>query len=210
VTTRAVLLDALGTIVELEPPWTHLAAELGIEPDRRLVGALRKEMDYYAAHAHEGSDPAALADLRARCAALLSRELDREVGAEQMMAAIRFRAYPDAAPALAALRRRGLALVCVSNWDYSLPEVLARCGLAGALDGVVTSAGSGARKPDPAIFAAALALARCESAEALHVGDSPDEDLAGAKAAGIRAILIDRDGDGEIASLTEIEDHLTP
>jgi putative hydrolase of the HAD superfamily len=209
-TTKAVLLDALGTIVDLEPPWTHLAAELGVEPDRRLIGAVRKEMDYYAAHAHEGSDPAALADLRARCATLLSRELDREVGVDQMMAAIRFRAYPDAAPALAALRRRGLTLVCVSNWDCSLPEVLARCGLGGTLDGVVTSAGSGARKPDPAIFAAALVLAGCDPAEALHVGDSPDEDLAGARAAGIRGVLIDRDGGGEIASLTEIEDHLAP
>jgi HAD superfamily hydrolase (TIGR01509 family) len=210
VTTRAVFLDALGTIVELEPPWGHLATELGVEPDERLVGAVRKEMDYYAAHAHEGSDPAALADLRARCAALLSRELEREVGVEQMMAAIRFRAYRDAAPALAALRRRGLTLVCVSNWDYSLPEVLARCGLGGALDGVVTSAGSGARKPDPAIFATALALAGCDPAEALHVGDSPNEDVAGAQAAGVRAILIDRDGGGEIASLAEIEDHLAP
>ena len=209
-TTRAVFLDALGTIVELDPPWRHLATELGVDADERLVGAVRKEMDYYAAHAHEGTDPTALADLRARCAALLSRELDREVGVEQMMASIRFRAYPDAAPALAALRRRGLALVCVSNWDFSLPQVLERCGLAGALDGVVTSAGSGVRKPDPAIFAPALALADCGPAEALHVGDSPDEDLAGAEAAGIRGLLIDRDGTGEIASLTEIEDHLAP
>jgi putative hydrolase of the HAD superfamily len=208
--TKAVFLDALGTIVELEPPWPHLAAALGVEPDERLVAAVRKEMDYYGAHAHEGTDPAALADLRARCAALLSRELDREVGVEQMMSSIRFRAYPDAAPALAALRERGLALVCVSNWDISLPEVLERCGLGGAVDGVVTSAGVGARKPDPAIFAPALELAGCTAAEALHVGDRPDEDVAGARAAGIRALLIDRDGGSGIASLAEIEDHLAP
>jgi len=126
------------------------------------------------------------------------------------MASIRFRAYPDVAPTLAALRRRGLALVCVSNWDFSLPQVLERCGLGGALDGVVTSAGSGVRKPDPAIFAPALALAGCGPAEALHVGDSPNEDLAGAEAAGIRGLLIDRNGTGEIASLNEIEDHLAP
>ena len=111
------------------------------------MAAVRKEMDYYAAHAHEGTDEAALADLRARCAALLSRELDREVDVEQMMRSIRFRAYPDAPPALAALHERGLALVCVSNWDVSLPQVLDRCGLGGAVDGVVTSAGTGVRKP---------------------------------------------------------------
>ena len=98
-----------------------------------------------------------------------------------MMAAIRFRAYPDAAPALARLRELGLTLVCVSNWDYALPEVLDRCGLGGSLDAVVTSAGAGARKPDPAIFAAALELAGCGPDEALHVGDTPEEDIAGAR-----------------------------
>ena len=79
------------------------------------------------------------------------------------MAAIRFRAFDDAAPALAELRRLGLSLVCVSNWDVSLPEVLGRCGLDGALDGVVTSAEAGARKPDPAIFQPALRLAGCSA-----------------------------------------------
>ena len=97
------------------------------------------------------------------------------------MAAIRFVAYPDAAPALAALRGRGLRLVCVSNWDVSLPEVLERSGLGGAFDGVVTSAGSGARKPDPAIFEPALEIAGCERERALHVGDTPAEDLAAAR-----------------------------
>jgi putative hydrolase of the HAD superfamily len=208
--TRAVLLDALGTMVELEPPWIRLADELGAEPDERLIRAVRAEMTYYAAHAHEGSDAEALADLRRRCAALLSNELGREVSVELMMASIRFAAYPDAAPALAALRRRGLRLICVSNWDFTLPEVLERCGLADALDGVVTSAGSGARKPDKAIFAAALELAGCPAAEALHVGDTPGEDIDGARAAGIRSLLIDRDGGGQIASLAEIEDHLAP
>ena len=127
------------------------------------------------------------------------------------MASIRFRAYPDAASALAVLRRRGLALVCVSNWDYALPDVLAGCGLAEALDGVVTSAGAGARKPDPAIFVAALELAGCGPAEALHVGDSLAEDVQGARAAGIEALLIDRGeggGGDELASLAEIEQHL--
>src|SRR5215210_4414176 len=117
---------------------------------------MRAEMSYYRDHSHEGRDAASLADLRRRCASLLSEELGREVVVETMMAAIRFRPFPDAAPALAELRELGLRLVCVSNWDVSLPHVLARCGLAEALDGVVTSAEVGVRKPDPAIFAPAL------------------------------------------------------
>jgi putative hydrolase of the HAD superfamily len=202
---RAITLDALGTLVELEPPWAHLAASLGVEPGERMVAAFRAEMAYYREHAHEGRDQASLADLRGRCAALLSRGLGTEVPVETMMAAIRFRAFDDAAPALRALRGRGLKLVCVSNWDVSLPEVLDRVKLLKHLDGVVTSADVGARKPDPRIFQAALRLARCEAAAALHVGDTPEEDLEGARAAGIRALLLDRSGAADIASLAEIE-----
>jgi putative hydrolase of the HAD superfamily len=205
--TRAVLLDALGTLVELEPPWAHLAKALGTEPDERLVQAARAEMAYYREHSHEGRDARSLAELRARCAAILSRALGREVAVETMMEAIRFRAFPDAIPALAELRELGLRLVCVSNWDFSLPEVLERCGLDG-LDGVVTSAEVGARKPDPAIFARALELAGCSEAEALYVGDTPEEDAEGARAAGIRALLIDRDGGADIDSLQAIRHHL--
>jgi putative hydrolase of the HAD superfamily len=209
--TRAVFCDALGTLVALEPPWLHLGAALGMEPrDGRLIAAVRAEMAYYKAHAHEGSDPESLADLRRRCADVLSRELGRDVDVDTLLGAIRFRAFPDALPALAGLRERGLTLVCVSNWDVSLSEVLGRCGLDGSLDGVVSSAAAGARKPDPAIFAPALELARCEPAEALHVGDTPEEDAAAARAAGIPHLIVDRDGGADIASLTEIDQHLQP
>src|SRR5438876_900953 len=54
--TRAVLLDALGTLVYLEPPWVHLAKALGTEPDERLIRAVRAEMAYYKDHSHEGRD----------------------------------------------------------------------------------------------------------------------------------------------------------
>ena len=161
-TTRAVFLDALGTIVELEPPWMHLAAELGIEPDERLVAAVRKEMAYYRDHAHEGTDEAALADLRDRCAAAaLARARARGRG--------RADDGRDPVPSLCRrgsgagrASRAGTARSSASRTGTSrCREVLERCGLAGALDGVVTSAGSGARKPDPAIFAPALELAGC-------------------------------------------------
>jgi putative hydrolase of the HAD superfamily len=202
---RAVLLDALGTLVELEPPWVHLAPELELEPDdENLVRAVRKEMAFYKEHSHEGRDADSVAALRARCADILSWELDREVSVEAMMAAFRFQAFPDVAPAIEDLRSRGLRLVCVSNWDVSLTEVLERCGLDGMLDGVVTSAGSGSRKPDPVIFSQALEIAGCSADEALHVGDTREEDVAGADAAGIRVLLLDRDGGGDISSLAEL------
>jgi HAD superfamily hydrolase (TIGR01549 family) len=206
--TTTVLFDALGTLVELEPPWTRFACVA--ESDPEIERAWRREMAYYREHAHEGTDPQALADLRRRCAELLSRELERTVDVETMMGAIRFHPAADARPALARLRELGLTLVCVSNWDVSLPQVLADAGLGGLLDGVVTSAGARARKPDPAIFRAALELAGCGPDEALHVGDTPEEDVAGARAASVPVLLLDRFGGGDITSLREIEQHLRP
>jgi putative hydrolase of the HAD superfamily len=208
--TRAVFLDALGTLVELEPPWVSLRELVPAQvSDERLVAALRAEMAYYREHAHEGRDEASLAELRERCAGIVSEKLDFEITVDELIEAIRFSAYPDAAPALGGLRDRGLRLVAVSNWDCALPRVLERCGIEQMLDGVVTSAEAGARKPDPAIFTAALELAGCEAGEALHVGDTAEEDVAGARAAGIRPLLIDRDGgEGDISSLKEIDQHL--
>lgn len=208
--TRAVFLDALGTLLELQPPWTLLRDRVPAEiPDERLMAALRAEMSYYREHAHEGRDDASLAELRDRCAAIVSGELGYEITVDELVESIRFSAYPDVAPALGALRDRGLRLIAVSNWDCSLPRVLERCDLEGLLDGTVTSAEAGARKPDPAIFAPALALAGCEPDEAVHVGDTAEEDVTGARAAGIRPLLIDRRGtEGDISSLEEIDQHL--
>jgi putative hydrolase of the HAD superfamily len=207
---RAVFLDALGTLIELEPPWISLRAGVPAEvSDDRLKAALRAEMAYYREHAHEGRDQASLAELRERCAAIVSKKLGLEISVDELVEAIRFSTYPDVAPALSELRNRGLTLVAVSNWDCSLPRVLERFDLDGLLDGTVTSAGAGARKPDRAIFEAALELAGCEPDEALHVGDTPEEDVDGARAAGIRPLLIDRDGGGgDISSLEEISEHL--
>lgn len=219
--TRAVFLDALGTLVELEPPWTLLRSKVPAEiSDQRLIEAVKAEMDYYKEHADEGRDRESLADLRRRCAEFLSRELGAPVTAEELMAAVRMGPYPDAEPTLTGLRERGLRLVVVSNWDCSLSGVLERVGLAHLFEGVVSSAEAGARKPDPAIFGPALELAGVEPSEALHVGDTPEEDMAGARAAGIRSLLIDRGGHHQtgrsssdrprthISSLAEIEEHL--
>ena len=147
---------------------------------------------------------------RASCAALLCRELGREVDVETMMSAIRFRAYPDAAPALAALRDRGLTLICVSNWDYRprrgarALRSARRCSTASSPRPRSAPASPTRRSSPPRSSSPAA-----RPAEALHVGDTPAEDVAGARAAGIEAVLIDRD-DGPIASLAEIERFLRP
>jgi putative hydrolase of the HAD superfamily len=206
---RAVLFDALGTLVELEPPWIGLREALGDDiSEERLVRAVKEEMAFYKQHANEGRDADSLADLRARSAEVLSRGLGQEVPVQVLVDAIRFGPYPDAVPALSDLRGRGLRLVCVSNWDISLGEVLERCGLMDHLDGAVSSAEAAAPKPDPAVLLAGCELAGCETSEALMIGDTPEEDTAAARAAGMRSLLVDRDGGGDIASLAEVAAHV--
>jgi putative hydrolase of the HAD superfamily len=197
--TQAVLLDALGTLLTFEPPAPHLRTALherhGVEVGEAVAAeAIRAEIAYYRAHLHEGRDAASLADLRRRCAAAMAPVLGFDPGVETLMAALHFRAYPDVAPALRELRALGLRLVVVSNWDASLHERLEETGLAGLVDGAVASAELGHAKPDGAIFAHALALAGAGPEAAVHAGDSPDADVAGALAAGIRAVLVARNG----------------
>ncbi len=197
-TPRAILLDALGTLLTFEPPAPHLRAAL-LERTGTDIGeagakaAIRAEIAYYRAHLHEGTDPAALHDLRRRCAAAMDLPFALDVAFDALMASLRFHAYADSAPVLRGLRERGIRTVVVSNWDWSLHERLQETGLAELVDGAVASAEVGSAKPDGAIFAAALRIAGTRPEDTWHVGDTPEADVAGALAAGLRPILIARD-----------------
>jgi putative hydrolase of the HAD superfamily len=203
---RAVLVDGMGTLVRLEPPAPALAKRLNVDVDT-AERAFRAEVAYYLEHQHEGFDTRGLARLRRRCADVLADAagVPREGALEALLESLRFEAFPDAAPALQELRDRGLRVVVVSNWDCSLPQVLEQVGLADLVDDVVVSAVAGAAKPDRRIFEAALAAAGCAPEQAVHVGDSPDLDVAGAAEAGVRGLLLDRTGStGDLASLSEL------
>lgn len=203
---QAYLLDALGTLLELEPPVEPLRRELrarfGLELSAAEAGAaIKAEIAYYRAHHDDASDRERLAVLR-RDSALALRaalppagaELPVEPLTEALLASIRFRPYPEVVATLTAARARGSRLVVVSNWDVSLHDALEETGLAPLLDGVVTSAEAGSSKPGGEIFARGLALAGVSAAQALHVGDDVAADVEGARAAGIDVRLVVRDG----------------
>jgi putative hydrolase of the HAD superfamily len=203
--TRAVLIDALGTLVALTPPAPLLIAGLRRTHAIELAPAaaeraFAREMSFYREHHHEARDEQALGELRSRCAQVLAAELPPVVrGAlaqdelvQLLLASLHFSAQPDAERTLAALRARGMRVVVVSNWDCSLPTVLRKIGLEGLLDGVVSSAAVGARKPERRIFEVALELAGVGAPEAVHVGDSIENDVRGALTAGIGAVLLRR------------------
>ena len=173
----------------------------GIEADwDQAKHAVLAEMAYYKQHHDEGADDASLAELRTRCAGVLADNLPAlatlppaEV-TELLLDSLRFNPYPDVPGVLADLRRLGLKLAIVSNWDCSLPATLAELGLSGLVDEIVVSAEAGARKPAAAIFERALSGLGVEAEAALFIGDSPETDVAGAEAAGMRALLLDRNG----------------
>jgi 2-haloalkanoic acid dehalogenase type II len=208
-----VFLDALGTLVELQPPAPRLRgllAERGFEVDEeRAAAGFQAEISYYLGHHLDGSDRERLDDLHDRCAAAMTEALelpglDRAIAREVMLGSLEFVPFPDVLPALAALRAH--VLVIVSNWDCSLPDWLGPAGLLEHVDAVVTSAEVGAAKPAAAIFERALELAGARPGDVTHVGDSLENDVAGARAVGIRPVLVARDGaaPGEVEAVRSL------
>jgi putative hydrolase of the HAD superfamily len=208
----AVTFDAMGTLVSIAPPAPRLQRSLerrlGLVTDlARCESAMRAEMRHYRAHCTGARDASSLAGLRLECASLLADALGLGVSGTDippsLTDAISFRAYADALPALEQLTRAGLRLAVVANWDVSLPDVLARLGLAAPFDAIVTAAAVGAAKPRPEPFRAALARLGAEASRSVHVGDDPEADLAGARAAGLDAVLLDRSG-ADADALTDL------
>jgi len=213
---RAVLLDAYGTLVELQPPAPLLRAELASRhkidvTEAEAAAAIAAEIAHYRRHHHRAFDQPTLQALRAECAEVLRAALPAGVAinaslTDALLASLRFVPFDDARPALTALHQRGLRLVVVSDWDVSLHAVLEQTGLAPLLDGVITSAEAGAAKPARELFDRALVLAGTSASDAIHVGDDLQRDVEGARAAGIEPVLIRRNHSGPApAGVTAIE-----
>jgi putative hydrolase of the HAD superfamily len=204
----AVLLDAFGTLVTLDAPAPLLRALLAehlgvVVTEAQAAAALRAEVGYYRAHLQEGIDLQRVVQLHARCAEVLRGALPADPAltaatpaqmTEILLDSLRFKVFDDVPDALGRLRAAGLRLVVASNWDASLDAVLDRAGLLEAVDGVVISAAAGFAKPDPRLLQSALLLAGVEPSRAVHVGDGFREDVGAALGAGVRPVLLARDG----------------
>jgi putative hydrolase of the HAD superfamily len=105
--------------------------------------------------------------------------------------------FPEVEPSLKRLTAAGVRLGIVSNWDSRLPVLLDRLGLSRHFAAVAVSALAGVEKPHPAIFQRALADLGADPTRTVHVGDVPELDAAGARAAGIRPILLERNAPGD-------------
>ena len=208
---RAILLDMGETIAYQDPPGDQVLirwlAEMGVsvKPSDVHRARLAATSYYYVlalARPSLGVNEAKGTLVDAFDGALL-RCLDLEgragITVDGVQAAFRglarhLRLYDDALRALSALKARGARLAIVSNWDVGLVDRCRELGLTDVLDAIVGSATVRTEKPNPAIFDLALSRLGVDARDAWYVGDLYAVDVLGARAAGLRPILLDRHG----------------
>jgi len=125
-----------------------------------------------------GTDPASY-----ECAVEITRGWERHDN---------FELYEDVVPVLAELRRAGLKIGLVSNSARDVHAFALHHGLD--IDAGITSFHHGKTKPHASIFRAVLDLLEVAPDDAAMVGDTVEDDVEGARAVGMRAVLLDRLG----------------
>jgi putative hydrolase of the HAD superfamily len=208
---RFIFFDAVGTLIEIRgcvgEIYSRAAREFGFEAEPRIL-----QLNFERSFRRQpplafpaGTPEAALTELEKGWWANLVEAVFDGLGSfprfdqffdeifERFRSQKFWRVYDDVAPALTELKRRGFRLGVISNFDSRLYDVLRACNLDHFFDSVYISTRVGAAKPDRAIFQAALNDQAVEARRAWHVGDSLREDVEGAMAAGVNAILLDRD-----------------
>ena len=207
---RVIFFDAVGTLIETSfcvgGIYSSVAREFGFEADPRIL-----QLNFERSFRRQpplafpaGTPDVALIELEKDWWRNLVRAVFADLGSfprfdqffdeifERFRGRELWRVYDDVAPTLTELKRLGLKLGVISNFDSRLYDLLRACRLDHFFDSVHISTRVGAAKPDPAIFRAAVNHYAVEARRAWHVGDSLREDVEGAMAAGVNAILLDR------------------
>ncbi len=161
----------------------------------------------------------ALAALEVRSGRVLTQDARRDLIAAWGEASAANQLHADALPVLRGLGDRTgdrrLRLALLSNTQSFDMDFLARSGLEACFDVIQLSCHTGLLKPDRQAFLAAAGMLRVPAGEILMVGDSLEDDIEGARAAGMRALLLDRKAGsrgrepGAVTSLWELRDRLT-
>lgn len=214
--TCVVFFDLVGTLIRPREPVGHqyaaVARRYGAELEPRAVeAAFHRAMGATPGSTPGGESLEATAAAERRWWGELVRGVVAECGAgpleqgrvfedyfaelyEHFTTARAWALYDDTLPALDGLAARGIPAGLITNYDTRVYRVLDALDLTGRLDSVTIPAHAGVSKPDRAIFAHALAAHGVAASEALHVGDSLEDDYIGATGAGMSALLLDRKG----------------
>jgi len=201
-TLRAVLFDVDFTLAKPGPDlgpegYQLLGKRFGLELDpTRYADARAAAVEAVERHPELDHDEEVWVLFTERIIRGMGGDSDRayECAVEMTQAwehAENFELYEDTLPVLAALREHRLKIGLVSNTGRDLNAFIGHHALD--VDAAVSSGAHGKTKPHPAIFQSALEQLGVSPEEAAMVGDSPEDDVEGAKALGMRAFLVDRD-----------------
>ncbi len=229
--TKAVFFDAAGTLIKparrVGESYAAIAAKYGktVTP-AQLFERFRICFDGAPPLAFPGAAPAQLANLERQWWKRLVAQVFEPWGEfagfddyfDELFAYFAqpdaWLLYPEVVETLAALKQRGLQLAVISNFDSRLARILDGLNVGASFAHILVSSAVGYAKPQPQIFNLALARLELTAAQTLHIGDSESNDLQGAKNAGVRALIVDRDltadnlPPGYLGSLRRIFDHL--
>ena len=206
---RAVFLDIGDTVMRPNPSWEAVYAvafaEYGIEVSvDELHTALRRAYHHGGWGGEGGFEPSEETSFQRTVAIDAAAIAELGIGpmpdefyrrlAEMFLVTSHWHIFPDAERAIEALSARGITLGAVSNWVWTLPELLHSLDLVGHFAFIAASARIGFEKPHPRIFEWALNQAGVPASQVIHVGDHVDADVLGARGVGIDPVLIDRHG----------------
>ncbi len=210
---KAVFFDAADTLFYINDGLGHVyssvAAKYGSNPDPKLVKAA-------FSHAFHSAPPLVFGGLSAEDRRVSEKKwwysvvenVFEEVGMfegfdsyfDDLFEVFRrgaWKLYPETLGVLTLLDKRGFKLGLISNFDTRVYDVCQALGIYRYFSSFVISSEAGFAKPSPEIFGIALNEQGVSAEESLHIGDSIEHDIMGARALGINAVLLDREGSYE-------------
>ncbi len=219
---KVVFFDLMGTLArylpEQENVLVQVCSEISIPLDERTArDAFLKATHFWsqetAARPLENRTPREQRDLYLAYDQVLLKAAGIEVSDEEAARMFRrfmelskgggLRLYDDALPCLQDLDGMGLNLGIISNMGKELPEVCHQLKLIPPVSIAISSQQVGVTKPDKGIFLAALKEAKVGPEAAFYIGDQWSIDVVGATNVGMKAVLLDRYGEGEDGATTQ-------
>ncbi|MFC1900856.1 HAD family hydrolase [Chloroflexota bacterium] len=210
---KAVFFDWFNTLANYSPPREELQSRVlsefgfNVAPDKLLPALLSADKVLFDLHADNPvtkRPPEEQAKIYAQYQMTILSEVHIDISSnpdllpkilkrtQELYKDIKFVLYDDVIPTLKTIREKDLTIGILTNIESGMEPICKELGLEPYIDIIVTSGEAGADKPQPKIFLLALEKAGVEANEAIHVGDQPKIDIAGAKGAGINPLLLDR------------------
>jgi len=229
---KAVFFDLFHTLIHFHPPREEvLAMSLSRRGINAETGKLKRAVVagdeyYYRENARKDSGKHTKADAGAswhEWQSIVLREAGIEPRSElvtDLLADIQRTSYEhvlynDVLPTLASLSNRGLKLGLISNVNQNIGPLVDQLGLSPYLEVVLTSRDLGVTKPEPRIFQEAVRMVGVMATNVIYVGDQYKIDVLGARGAGLKGLLLDREGNypeiagtEKIFSLDELENRI--